>query len=107
MQQNEKILKEIRKIKKDLSFIKDELYRRNLYRKRYITIKEAVVITGVSKSFIQKLIASKQIPHSKPNGKLVFIHRRDLEKFLSQNRIASNDEVDYIVSNSILNLKNK
>lgn len=107
MQQNEKILKEIRKIRKDLSFIKDEIYRRNLYRKKYITIKEAVIVTGVSKSFIQKLIASKQIPHSKPNGKLVFIHRKDLEKFLSQNRIASNDEVDYLVSNSILNLKNK
>lgn len=107
MQQNEKILKDIRKIKKDLSFIKDEIYRRNLYRKKYITIKEAVIITGVSKSFIQKLVASKQIPHSKPNGKLVFIHRKDLEKFLSQNRIASNDEVDYLVSNSILNLKNK
>ncbi|MCQ4139850.1 excisionase family DNA-binding protein [Chryseobacterium sp. EO14] len=105
MQQNEKILKEIRKIKKDLSLIKDEIYRRNLYRKKYITIKEAVIVTGVSKSFIQKLVASKQIPHSKPNGKLVFIHRKDLEKFLSQNRVSSNDEVDYLVSNSIHNLK--
>lgn len=107
MRQNEKIQSELRKIKRDLSFIKREIYQRNLYRKRYITIIEAAIITGVSKSFIQKLVASKQISYSKPNGKLVFIHRKDLENFLSKNRIASNDEVESLASNSVLNLKTR
>ncbi len=94
-------------ILKELRFLKQEIKKRNLYRKRYLSITEAATITGVSKSFIQKLVASKQIPHSKPNGKLIFIHRRDLETFLSKNYISSNDEVNSNVADYLLTLKNK
>ncbi len=93
-------------ILKELKFLKKEIKLRNLYRKRYLSISEAATITGVSKSFIQKLVASRQIPHSKPNGKLIFIHRRDLETFLSKNYISSNEEMDSLSSDYILNLKN-
>ena len=81
------ILREIRLLKK-------EIKQRNLYRKRLLSIEEASNLSGVSVSYIQKLTASKQLPHSKPTGKLIFIHRKDLEAFLSQNYISSNDEVD-------------
>lgn len=91
---------------KELKSLKLEIKQRNLYRKRYLSISEAASITGVSKSFIQKLVASKQIPHSKPNGKLIFIHRKDLETFLSKNYIPSNEELDSLSSDYILNLKN-
>lgn len=94
------ILREVRLLKK-------EIMQSNLYRKRLLTIKQTSIISGVSKSYIQKLVASKKLPHSKPTGKLIFIHRRDLEKFLSQNYIASNDEVENTVSDFILNSKNR
>ena len=94
------ILREVRLLKK-------EIILRNLYRKRLLTIEQAATVSGVSKSYIQKLVASKKLSHSKPTGKLIFIHRRDLEKFLSQNYIASNDEVESNVSDYILSIKNK
>lgn len=99
------IQKELNFLKKELRFLKKEIKQRNLYRKRLLTIEQASIVSGVSKSYIQKLVAAKKIPHSKPTGKLIFIHRRDLENFLSQNYIASNDEVESNVANYLLTLK--
>jgi len=94
------LLREIRNLKR-------EVKQGNLFRKRIYTMKEASIVAGVSISLIQKLVASNQIIHSKPNGKLIFIRRRDLEQFLMRNRINSVDEVDTIVANNLLNLKNR
>ena len=94
-------------ILKEIRFLKEEIKLRNLYRKRLLTIEQASMVSGVSKSYIQKLVASKKLPHSKPTGKLIFIHRRDLENFLSQNYIASNDEVESNVADYLLNRKSK
>lgn len=94
-------------ILREFRLLKKEVKQRNLYRKRLLTIEEAAKLSGVSVSYIQKLTSSKQIPHSKPTGKLIFIHRKDLETFLSQNYISSNDEVNSNVSNYLLNKKSK
>ncbi|MBM6500196.1 helix-turn-helix domain-containing protein [Flavobacterium macrobrachii] len=92
-------------ILRELRLLKKEVKQRNLYRKRLLTIEEAAKLSGVSVSYIQKLTSSKQIPHSKPTGKLIFIHRKDLETFLSQNYISSNDEVNSNVSDYLLRNK--
>jgi len=94
------ILREIRNIKR-------EIKKNHLFRKRILTIKEAAIVAGVSDSFIQKLIASNLIAHSKPNGKLIFIRRRDLEKFLMKNYVHTQDDMETIVANNLINLKNK
>lgn len=92
----------LRAILKELRLLKKEVRRRNLYRKRFLSISEAAIITGVSKSYIQKLIASKQLSHTKPTGKLVFINRKDLQNFLSQNYVPSQDELETTVSNYLI-----
>ncbi len=94
-------------ILRELRFLKKEIKLRNLYRKRLLTIEQASIVSGVSKSYIQKLVASRKLSHSKPTGKLIFIHRKDLEDFLSQNYIASNDEVESNVSDYLLKIRNK
>ncbi len=94
------LLKEVRNLKR-------EIKNSSLFRKRIYTIKEASKVIGVSESYIQKLISSKQIPHSKPTGKLIFIKRRDLEKFLMKNYITSKNDIDTIVANKLLELKTK
>ncbi|WP_281980727.1 helix-turn-helix domain-containing protein [Tenacibaculum mesophilum] len=94
------LLKEVRNLKR-------EIKNSSLFRKRIYTIKEASKVIGVSQSYIQKLISSKQIPHSKPTGKLIFIKRRDLEKFLMKNYITSKNDIDTIVANKLLELKTK
>lgn len=93
-------------ILREIKLLKQEVKQSNLFRKRIYTLTEASIVAGVSLSYIQKLVASNQIIHSKPNGKLIFIRRRDLESFLMRNRISSSDEVDTIVANNIIKLNN-
>jgi len=95
-----KILQEVKSLRKELKISK-------LYRKRIYTLKEASIVLDISYSQIQKLVSSKQIPHSKPTGKLIFIRRRDLEKFIMKNRVECEDDLDTLVANSLLNLKNQ
>lgn len=95
-----KTLNEVRSLKR-------EMKQSNLYRKKIYTLKEAATVIGVSDSYIQKMVASKSIKHSKPSGKLIFIRRKDLEDFIMRNPILTNDEVDSIVANTLLNLKTK
>ncbi len=99
-QQITRVLKEVRSLKR-------EMKNSNLFRKRIYTMKEAALVSGVSESYIQKLISSNQIPHSKPTGKLIFIRRRDLEKFLMKNYVNTSEEIETIVSNNLLTIKNK
>ncbi|WP_139958351.1 helix-turn-helix domain-containing protein [Flavicella sediminum] len=96
----------IKELVKEVKSLKREIKKSHLYRKRIYTIKESAFVIGVSLSYMQKLVGSKQLPHSKPSGKLIFIKRRDLENFILSNPIKTNDEVDTLVSNTLINLKN-
>lgn len=68
---------------------------------------ECATVSGLSLSQIQKMVASNQIAHSRPNGKIVFVRRRDLEAYLSRNYIQTQDDMDTIVANNLLKLKIK
>lgn len=73
-----------------LSFIE-----RNIYMvKEYLTIQEAADFLHLSKSMIYKLTRERQLPIYKPNGKNVFIHRDSLNKWIQQNRVLSQEELD-------------
>ena len=97
----------ISKLTREVRTLRKELKQSILFRKRIYTLKEASIVLGVSYSQIQKLVSSKQIPHSKPTGKLIFIRRRDLEKFVMKNRVECEDNLDTLVADSLLNLKKK
>ncbi|QMU63034.1 MAG: excisionase family DNA-binding protein [Flavobacteriaceae bacterium] len=97
----------IAQLVREIRSLKREIKKSHLYRKRIYTIKEASFVIGVSYSYMQKLITSNQIPYSKPSGKLIFIKRRDLENFILKNRIQSTDDIETMVANNLLNLKNK
>jgi len=89
----------------EIKNLKDEVNRSNLFKKPFYTTKEASEYLGVSVSYMQKLVASKQITHFRPTGKLIFIRRNELEAFITRNCIHSNDEVDGIVANTLLTIK--
>lgn len=92
---------------REIRVLKREVKKSNLFRKRFYTMQEASIVAGVSLSFIQKLVASNLIAHSRPNGKLIFIRRRDLEAFLMKNYVYTSDDMDTIVANNLMSLKNK
>lgn len=64
-----------------------------LNTKEVLNFNEACAYTGLSKSAMYKLTCYKQVPHYKPTGKLVFFNRRELEAWLQQNRVASEQEL--------------
>lgn len=67
--------------------------RAAIANKEVLSFAEACVYTGLSYSYMYKLTSGRQIPHSKPTGKLVFFNRAELEQWLLSNRVATNGEI--------------
>lgn len=77
-----------------------------LAAKNVLTFNDVVALTGLSKSYLYKLTSSHQIPHYKPIGKMVFFDRVELEKWLKQNRVPTEQEIQeraatYVATNQI------
>lgn len=62
--------------------------------KNVLTLEEALEYTGYSRSYLYKLTAARKIPYYKPNGKRLFFNREELERWLQQNRITPESELD-------------
>lgn len=78
-----------------------------LLNKNVLGIDDVVVLTGLSKSHIYKLTSSRQLPCYKPNGKLMYFDKAEVEEWMRQNRVITNEEakqkaLTYIVTNSAL-----
>ena len=91
----EEIIERLNAIERKL----DELAALN---KDVLNFKEAARYLDISPSHLYKLTYSKQIPHYKPRGKQVYFERRELDKWLLQNRQTTKAEIeqaaiDYVV----------
>lgn len=64
--------------------------------KKMLTLEEAARYLSVSKSNLYQLIHRRAIPHYKPNGKMVYFNRLELDKWLQRNRI---DETKGVTNN--------
>ncbi len=64
-----------------------------LNQKEMLTVEEAAQFTGFKKSTLYKMTSGKKIPYSKPGGKRVYIHIKDLMDWMLQNRISTVDEI--------------
>ena len=67
-----------------------------------LSFNETCSFLGYSKSYLYKLTHSRRIPHYKPNGKMLYFKRSDLEAWLLRNRVKTADEIeqeaiDYVV----------
>ncbi len=86
--------------------IKNQLERieRNtlLASKNVLTFEDVVLLTGYSRSYLYKLTSSGAIPHYKPNGKMIFFDKQEIEDWLKQNRVASTDEIDEMADNYLM-----
>ena len=60
-----------------------------------LSVKEAAVLTGLSRNYLYKLIHQKKIPHYKPLNGRVFFKQEELEGFIFRNRQAANYEVGH------------
>lgn len=72
----------------------DRLERLMIANKEVLTFEETCDYTGISRSYLYKLTAGGNIPHSKPNGKMIFFERKKLNEWLLQNSRVSQDEIN-------------
>lgn len=57
--------------------------------KEMLTLDEAAEYIGSSKSLLYKMTASRGITHYKPNGRVIYIDRKDLDELLRTNPVYS------------------
>jgi excisionase family DNA binding protein len=62
--------------------------------KNVLSIDDVSTLTGLSKSHIYKLTSSRQLPHYKPNGKLMYFDRKEVEEWMKQNRVETVAEAE-------------
>ncbi|MCI7314648.1 MAG: helix-turn-helix domain-containing protein [Bacteroidales bacterium] len=78
----------------ELKIITDLVTDSTLFcRKEVLTSDEAARYMGISKSYLYKLTARKQIPHYKPMGKVCYFNRVELEEWLQSNRVSTSTEI--------------
>lgn len=69
-----------------------------LAAKNVLDINDLVILTGLSKNYIYKLTCRNEIPYYKPNGKLIYFDRQEIENWMKQNKVTSTVEAEQVVS---------
>lgn len=62
--------------------------------KSMLTLEEAAIFTGLSKSWLYKATCNHTLPHYKPNGKIIYFDRGELDAWMKQNRISTTEEIE-------------
>ena len=65
-----------------------------LAAKNVLNLEDAAILTGLSKSHLYRLTCTHQIPYYRPNGKIIYFDRGELESWMKQNRIATKQEAE-------------
>ena len=64
--------------------------------KDVLTLEEASLYTGISRSTLYKLTSAHESPYYKPHGKLILFERKELLAWVRANRIPAKDESEDI-----------
>lgn len=70
-----------------------------LGQKGVLSFNEACLYSGMSKSHLYKLTSARVVPFYKPANKLIYFERVELEKWLLQNRVTTNAEIEQQAAN--------
>ena len=78
-----------------------DLLENSIYTtKKVFTFQEACMYIAVSESMLYKLTASKEIPHYKPRGKMVYFAKEELDEWLLQNCEPTIDDANRMAAES-------
>ena len=72
----------------------ERIERGVMMQKNVLTFEEAVMFTGLAKSYLYKLTAGGKIPYYKPSGKLIYFQREELERWMLRNPVKTADEIE-------------
>lgn len=71
-----------------------ELENLVLHSKNVLSFKEASRFLNLSKSYLYKLTSGNLIPHYKPQGKMLYFEKTELEAWLRQNPIRTQAQTE-------------
>lgn len=85
-------------MEKELQEIKAYLKRIEEYTilaaKNVLCFEDVARLTGMSRSHLYKLTCTHQIPHYKLNGKTLYFDRKEIEAWMKQSRVATEQEIE-------------
>lgn len=70
-----------------------------------MTLQDVSNYTGLSLSYLYKLTMSGILPHSKPNGKQIFVSKSELDNWLLSNGRKTDDEIEVEAANYLTTKK--
>ena len=71
-----------------------ELENLVLHSKNVLSFEEASRFLNLSKSYLYKLTSGNLIPHYKPQGKMLYFEKTELEAWLRQNPIRTQAQTE-------------
>ena len=75
--------------------------------KKVLTFNETANYMGISKSCLYKMTMNRTIPHYKPNGKMIYFEREEVEAYLLSVRIKPQTEIETGASKYVLTSNKK
>lgn len=82
-------------IQEKLKVIESYIIKQQVLCKEVLTIDEAAIYLGLSKSALYKLTCKKVIPYYVPGGKKIYFSRKELDSWVFKNKIPP--ESDFIL----------
>lgn len=80
---------------KEVIFILKEIQRNSLLAaKQVLSIDDVAMLTGLSRSHLYKLTSANEIPHYKPNSRLLYFDKTEVENWMKRNRVGANSEAE-------------
>lgn len=78
---------------KTLEMRVDELEKAIFQMKNVFSFEEASQFLNLSKSYLYKLTSGNLIPHYKPQGKMLYFEKSELEEWLRQNPVKTKEQL--------------
>lgn len=72
----------------------EELEKQVFRTKNELSFEEASRFLNLSKSYLYKLTSGNLIPHYKPQGKMLYFEREELEAWLRRNPIKTRTQIE-------------
>ena len=88
----------IEKLELRVAKLENQLY----ITKKVLSFEEASKFLNLSKSYLYQLTSKTLIPHYKPQGKMLYFEREELEKWLMKNPVKSRQELKDEASDKFL-----
>lgn len=95
----------MKNLNEELNRLNQLLTEQNLMKKEILTVDEASLYLGISKSNLYKKTSAHKIPHFKPEGKIIYFKREELDEWMLRNRQSTVEEITDKAASLIINSK--